>query len=128
MPACFNDSEPGEQELPGGQAGRTWHANRAARHAAGTLPLTRADSVLAGPAGLHRMAAHARDAIRHLAREAERPPAERFFLGESLAEFKQVRAGSMQAASVIAGMLYIFIGRKGMLAFAPSHTLSSCAC
>ena len=36
------------------------------------------------------MAAHARAAIRHLAQEAERPAAERFFVGESLAEFKQV--------------------------------------
>ena len=40
--------------------------------------------------GLHKMAAHARAAIRHLAQEAERPAAERFFVGESLAEFKQV--------------------------------------
>ena len=36
------------------------------------------------------MAAHSRAAIRHLAQEAERPPAERFFVGESLTEFKQV--------------------------------------
>ena len=36
------------------------------------------------------MAAHARAAIRHLAQEVERPAAERFFVGESLAEFKQV--------------------------------------
>ena len=40
--------------------------------------------------GLHKMAAHARAAIRHLAQEAERPAAERFFVGEPLAEFKQV--------------------------------------
>lgn len=40
------------------------------------------------------MAAHARAAIRHLAQEAERPPAEHFYAGESLIEFKQVEAAS----------------------------------
>lgn len=40
------------------------------------------------------MAAHARAAIRHLAQEAERPPAERFYAGESLLEFKQVEPAS----------------------------------
>lgn len=42
--------------------------------------------------GLHKMAAHARAAMRHLAQESERPPAERFYVGESLAEFNQVGA------------------------------------
>ncbi|KAK9844172.1 hypothetical protein WJX81_006975 [Elliptochloris bilobata] len=42
--------------------------------------------------GLHKMAAHARAAIRHLAQEAERPPGERFYVGESLTEFKQAAA------------------------------------